>query len=1143
MTEEAIFGAALEKSDPAERAALLDRLCHGDAALRRRVEALLAAHTEPGGILDQPAAGLVPTEAHAPAGDNTARGARPIAEGPGTVIGPYKLLQQIGEGGMGAVFMAEQERPVRRRVALKVIKAGMDTAQVIARFEAERQALALMDHPNIARVLDAGATATGRPYFVMELVQGVPITRYADEARLTPRERLELLIPVCQAVQHAHQKGVIHRDIKPSNVLVTEVDGKPVPKVIDFGVAKATDQSLTERTLFTQFGAIVGTPEYMSPEQAGLGSIDTDTRSDIYSLGVLLYELLTGSTPLRRESLREAAFTEILRRIKEEEPPTPSSRLSTTVEALPSIAARRNVEPARLARLVRGELDWIVMKSLEKDRTRRYETANALARDIQRYLADEPVEAGPPSRAYRLRKFARKHGAALATAGAFATLLLVAAIVSAVLAVWAVRAERSARRSLARAQVAEAEAIKQRNTAVAQQQRAEQREQLAIDAVKRFADAVTSEPELKNNPALEALRKRLLKEPLGFFKALRGELQADRDTRPEALARLASATFDLAMLTNEIGDKQDALREFQDSLSIREPLARANPGVSKLRRDLAASYNCTGLLQNEMGHVREAIESINRALEIVERLARENPGVADYRRDVAAAYNNIGTLQRDTGHPGEALESHQKALAIHERLARENPNVAVFQSDMARSHNNIGALQGVTGRSFEALASYSKALEIESRLVRENPSVIEYQRTLALVHNNLGIRHLEMGHPDDALASYRNALEVRERLARENSSVTEFQSDVAKTHLDLGNVEAETGRLGDALDSYNRAREIFERLARANPTVTEFQRLLATTRHDIGRIHSMMGHSDQALEWYRKDLEIQERLARENPDVTEFQRDVGLAYNAIGVLMQETGRPREAMAAHEKALRVRERLARANPTFAQFQCDLAWTEHSLAFLLHHNGHTAEALRLLNEALGIHERLAREEPGVNAYQSDLGAILNDMAHVDKDQGLWYEARAKWRRAVVYQRAALRGEPRNPLYRRFLRNHLSGLADVEIRLGHPTEVVRAAREWATLVPVDAVDLYNIACYLARCAAMAEGPIAQDGSQIAGAAPEAYADEAMQYLKQAIDAGWSDWGHTAADPDLTPLHARRDFQELVLDAVFPARPFARP
>src|SRR5438874_967147 len=387
---EGIFLAALDEATARERAAYIEGACAEDAELLRRVRELLDCHQGSQGPLDVPPPGLGGT-VNVP----------PINERPGTVIGPYKLLQQIGEGGMGVVWMAEQTEPVKRKVALKIIKPGMDSRQVIARFEAERQALAMMDHVNIARVFDGGTTAepdalargmakslayasgsAGRPYFVMELVHGVPITKYCDDNHLTPRQRLELFVPVCQAIQHAHQKGIIHRDVKPSNVMITLYDGKPVPKVIDFGVAKATEQRLSERTLFTQYGTLVGTLEYMSPEQAEMSALGVDTRSDIYALGVLLYELLTGSAPLSHKRVKEAAYGEILRMIREDEPPRPSTRLSDSGEALASISAQRHLEPAKLTKLIRGELDWIVMKTLEKNRKRRYETANGFAMDV-----------------------------------------------------------------------------------------------------------------------------------------------------------------------------------------------------------------------------------------------------------------------------------------------------------------------------------------------------------------------------------------------------------------------------------------------------------------------------------------------------------------------------------------------------------------------------------------------------------------------------------------------------------------------------------------------------------------------------------------------------------------------------------------
>src|SRR6059036_3181669 len=403
--EKEIFEQALDITPTEERHRFLTSACGEDAALLARVQALLRADESGESFLpEQPKATVVP-----------------ITEKPGDKIGRYKLLQQIGEGGCGVVYMAEQTEPVRRRVALKVIKLGVDTKQVIARYEAQRQALALLDHPNIAKVLDAGATETGRPYFVMELVRGIKITEFCDEKTVPPADRLKLFTQVCQAIQHAHQKGIIHRDIKPSNILVTLHDGVPVPKVIDFGIAKATTgQPLTDKTVYTAFEQFIGTPAYMSPEQAELTGLDIDTRSDIYALGVLLYELLTGKTPFDSKRLVEAGFDEIRRIIREEDPPRPSTRLHTLPAAEQTTAAKqRQSEPPKLFGLIRGDLDWIVMKTLEKDRNRRYETANGLARDVQHYLADEPVLACPPSAWYRLRKFARRNKQSLVTAALF----------------------------------------------------------------------------------------------------------------------------------------------------------------------------------------------------------------------------------------------------------------------------------------------------------------------------------------------------------------------------------------------------------------------------------------------------------------------------------------------------------------------------------------------------------------------------------------------------------------------------------------------------------------------------------------------------------------------------------------------------
>jgi len=564
---ETLFDDALEISDPAARAAFLARECAGDDALQSRVERLLAAHAQAAPFFDDCRPAL---QAAGP--DDSLLKTKPVEEETGRSIGPYKLLQKIGEGGCGVVYMAEQEKPVRRRVALKIIKLGMDTKNVIARFEAERQALALMDHPNIARVLDAGATETGRPYFVMELVHGVRITEYCDERKLDTEQRLELFVQVCHAIQHAHQKGVIHRDIKPSNILVTLHDGVPVPKVIDFGIAKAIEEKLTDKTLFTVYGHFIGTPAYMSPEQAEYSGLDIDTRSDIYSLGVLLYELLTGKTPFEQNELLASGLDEMRKTLREREPHRPSTKLDTLQTAeLTVTAQRRAVEVPRLQLLLRGDLDWIVMKCLEKDRQRRYETANGLAMDVRRFLNHEPVLARSPGRWYRFQKLVRRNRGVFAATGA----VVLALVIGLGTATWMFFEERAMRQ---RATASEQQAERARANEAELRRQAETREQITqtallisqgkLDEADRLAGQTAyHQPTLEGAAVLRAL---------GEWHALNGRWQPAGDRFLQALqvnqldgVETVAKDFLSAGATLAAAGDTNRLEQFRQQLAVR----------------------------------------------------------------------------------------------------------------------------------------------------------------------------------------------------------------------------------------------------------------------------------------------------------------------------------------------------------------------------------------------------------------------------------------------------------------------------------------------------------------------------------------------------------------------------------------------
>jgi serine/threonine protein kinase len=715
----------------------------------------------------------------------------PVIEGPGSRVGPFKLLQRIGEGGMGIVYMAEQEQPVRRKVALKIIKPGMDTRQIVARFEAERQALALMDHQNIARVLDAGATDTGRPYFVMELVKGVPITQYCDQNHLTPRERLELFVPICRAIQHAHQKGIIHRDIKPSNVLVTLYDGTPVPKIIDFGIAKATDQRLTERTMFTRFGDVIGTLEYMSPEQAGMSALDIDTRCDIYSLGVVLYELLTGTTPLERARVRQAAYDEVLKQIREEEPPKPSLRLSELKETLATISAQRKTKPARLTKLMRGELDWIVMKALEKDHTRRYETASGFARDIERYLNDEPVEACPPSATYRLRKFTKKYRGLIATAAAFAAVLVLGVVISTWQAIAATRARDAARWATKAEAKQRAEAVKERNRAVRSEKLAQASEAKAkVEEANAKRSAAESEAVLNffQNRVLAAARPEGRAGGLGKDVTLRKALDAAEPTIatafPDQPTVEASVRDVLGQTYSYLGEPTLAIRQHERALDLRTAkLGPDHSGTLISQHNLASTYLAAG--------------QHNRAIPLFERtLAAQTAKLGPDHPVTLTCQNNLAVAYQAAGQRNRAIPLYERTLAA--RTAKLGPD----HPDTLSSQNNLASAYQAARQLDRAIPLYERTLAAKTaKLGPDHPDTIRSQHNLATAYQAAGQLDWAIPLLEQAVAAQ------TAKLGPDHPETLRSQSNLATAYKDAGQpdwaiplfeqtVAAQTAKLG-----------------------------------------------------------------------------------------------------------------------------------------------------------------------------------------------------------------------------------------------------------------------------------------------------------------------------------------------------------
>lgn len=942
-----------------EREPFLDRECAGDAELRQGVDALLRTQKGgPSGSASQAAGatgGYTPslpdsaTQLSEPHDDLDLPRENPIA-------GLYWLERRLGEGGMGEVWVAQQTEPVKRQVAIKLIRPGIGSRSIVARFEQERQALAVMDHPNIARVLDGGVTESGQPFFVMELVHGLPLTRYCDENRLTPRQRLELLVPICQAVQHAHQKGVVHRDLKPSNILVTTIDGRPVPKVIDFGVAKATAGKLAEELPTTQFGAVIGTLEYMSPEQAS-GGQDTDTRADVYSLGVVLYELLTGLRPIDARRLREAAMHEMVNILLQEEPSKPSTRLSTA-EALPSLAAVRQIEPRKLMAMLRGELDWIVMKCLEKDRNRRYETANGLARDIQRYLTDEPVEARPPSAAYRFSKFLRRNKGKV-LAASLVLLALVGGIVGTSIGLI------QARRAQERAELAESETKK----------RADELQQVA-----NYQDKMLDQFDAT------AAGVRLIRD----LRARHGAA-LERSKVPEAERKTRAAAFEQEL---SAVNATDAAAELLDRTVLAPAVATLDKQFADQPLVDAALRTTLGGIYHTLGRREQSLKLYEKAYELRKKVLGEN------NRETLLAHGGIGKVLGELQRLAEADVALQATVAglqqtlgddatetldARSLLAQEKYNEGKYDESEAISRDVLERRKRVQGPAhpdtLRARTSLGRYLMTRGRYddaVRELREVAEGQRrsgdsTLDVTLANLGValmRNRDFAGAEPIL---------RESLTMKRRDHGEEHPDTLAGLANLASLLMDREKLAEA---ESLARELLEKTRRIDGS-DHVETLKAM--NIMGQVLYRLNRPKETEPYYREALERGRRvLGDDHPDTIVWIANYGF-------LMQRLGRIVEAEKLYREALeRNRRQLGETHPYTLTMS-------KRLVEILRQQGKPGEAETTVR---ALHDQLKKahgdDHPEALNQLSQLGSLLREQGKLDEAEPILRQAMEQSRR---------------------------------------------------------------------------------------------------------------------------------------------------
>ena len=1096
----------------------------------------------PGGVGDGPratdadrTAGRAPGPAERP---TTTQLDGPDGDGlpPGAAVryfGDYEIRGELGRGGMGVVYQARQVS-LNRPVALKMVKAGLLAGDDdLRRFKNEAEAVALLDHPGVVPVYEVGEH-DGQNYFSMKLVPGGSLVPLLDRYKEDPKAAARLVAEAAEAVAHAHARGILHRDLKPANILV---DDKGHPHVTDFGLAKRVEADVE----ITQSGAILGTPAYMSPEQASGHRGAVTTASDVYGLGAVLYALLTGRAPFGSSSV---------------------------VETIDAVRNRPPEPPKRLNASVPRDLETICLKCLEKDPRRRYPSAQALADDLRAWLDARPIAARRVGAAERAWLWCRRRpavaalsaGVLLATVGGVATTIAVQAAANRLL--------EGKNADLQRAN-----------------ERVMQRFDLAAEAIKLFHGQVGEDLVLKA-PQFKPLRDALLMGALDFYGRLERLLldQPDRGSR-EAMG---SAYFELGELTRKIGDKVTALAAHRKALAVRQELA-ANPSAgalakgdlarslytiadvldetghpdealadyreacriverlpltgpgSETRRDLLGSaYSGTGFVLGNTGKADEAIPALQRAVEILARLSDEYPGVSAFRQSLARTYARMFVCYTRIGKRAEALEASRQAVACHREVVRSNPAAAGHRGHLASGYFNLGLVLAESGQLAPALESYKQGLEIAEALIKENPAVTDFQSILARGHSNLGVLQAQMGRTVEAMAAYRRAATIQQRLADENPTYSELRRMLAITYLNLGNLQYEGGDPGAALETYSRGRVILEQLVRDNPAVVEFRKRLADFLFNIGWISTYVGELTVALESLQRALAIHQKLADENPGVADFRSAVAMCEAGIGSLAFGMGRPGEGLASSRRALAMRQELAVGDPSNPEYQSNLAESLGVVGVITMTEGRLAEAMDEFSREEATRSRLVERYPTVPAFKNGLASGLTARATALLRLGRPGEARALCDRAVGLRGPLLKDQPENTEFRlgqaqSLLRSGLarrdSGDLDDAVAMWKQAD---AAFEAVDAMPPEATLLH------AGCHAMLSLAAGRPASGVS--AGEAEVARAMELLRRASDRGLRNPSLYRRETALDPLRHRPDFWLLMMDLAFPADPFDR-